>query len=392
MTTRLLVVQTHFIQYFAPLFRELAGRPGIELTVAYATDLGLREGLDVQFGQRVKWDISLGDGYHWVVMPEHPAVESVPTGLHRRNWSVRELVARADAVLLSSFYSATDQIAAWTAWRSHKPLLYRSESTLLPPHGGWLRRAARAVLLPLLYRGVSAGIYIGEQNRRQLLRYGVPDERLYFGPYSVDNDAFIARARELVPQRLALRERLGLRPDLPVILFAGKLMPKKQPLLLLEAFARLQATLPSQLLFMGDGELRPELERWIAEQQTPRVHMTGFLNQSRVGEGYAAADVLVLPSARDETWGLVMNEAMCFGLPVVASDRVGGALDLVREGETGRTFHFDDTDGLVMALRDVLADEGQRQRMGRAARNLIDGYSIRATADGIVSALAATSG
>jgi len=389
MTTRLLVVQTHFIQYFAPLYRELARRPGIDLTVAYATDLGMREGLDRQFGKRVKWDVSLTDGYHWVVMPEHPGVDSVPGGLRRRNWSVRNLVAGADVVLISSFLSVTDQIAAWTAWKRRKPLLYRSESTLLPPLGNWSRRAARAVALPLFYGGVSAAIYIGEQNRRQLRRFGIPEERLHFGPYAVDNDLFISRAGELAPHREVLRAQFGLESELPVVLFVGKLIPKKQPLLLLEAFAHLQATLPSQLLVVGDGELRSRMERRIAEAQIPRVHLAGFLNQSRIGEGYAVADVLVLPSVRDETWGLVMNEAMCFGLPVVASDRVGGALDLVREGETGSTFHFDDVNGLVEAMRRVLPIEERRRLMGEAARRLIDRYSVQASADGIVSALEA---
>lgn len=389
MTTRLLVVQTHFIQYFAPLFRELAKRPGIDLTVAYATDLGAREGFDVQFGQRVKWDVSLTDGYHWVVMPEHPGVQSVPIGLRRRNWSVRKLVTEADAVLLSSFLSVTDQVAAWTAWMKRKPLLYRSESTLLPPHGGLSRRAARAVTLPLFYRGVSAAIYIGDQNRQQLLRYGIPKDRLYFGPYAVDNERFITRARELAPKRDSLQRLLGLEPGLPVILFSGKLIPKKQPLLLLEAFFRLQEGLPSQLLIVGDGELRGELERRVADARIPRVHLTGFLNQARIGEAYAVADLLVLPSGYDETWGLVMNEAMCFGLPVVASDRVGGSSDLVQEGETGSTFQFNNVDGLVEAMRRVLCVEERRRHMGQAARKLIENYSIRATADGIVSALAA---
>jgi glycosyltransferase involved in cell wall biosynthesis len=392
MTTRLLVVQTHFIQYFAPLYRELARRPGIDLTVAYATDLGMREGFDVQFGQRVKWDVSLTDGYHWVVMPEHPGVDSVPGGLRRRNWSVRKLVAGADAVLLSSFLSVTDQVAAWTAWRRRKALLYRSESTLLPPRGGWLREAARTLLLRRLYAGVSAFVYVGEQARVQLRHYGVPEDRLHFGPYAVGNDLFTARARELAPHREALRARFGLEPAMPVILFSGKLIPKKQPLLLLEAFARLQLTLPSQLLIVGDGELRPELERRIAEARIPRVHLAGFFNQSRIGEGYVAADLLVLPSAYDETWGLVMNEAMCFGLPVVASDRVGGAIDLVREGETGATFRFDDVDGLVEAMRRVLAVEDLRRMMGDAARKRVGSYSIQASADGIVTALDAALG
>ncbi len=387
MTTRLLVVQTHFIQYFAPLYRELARRPGIDLTVAYATDLGRREGFDAQFGQRVKWDVPLDEGYRWVVMPEHPGVQTVPSGWRRRNWSVRGLVAEADAVLISSFLSVTEQVAAWTAWRRGIPLLYRSESTLLPPRGGALREAGRALILRKLLRGASAGLYIGTKNREQLEHWGMPPDRLHFSPYSIDDALFTARAAALAAERDRLRASFDLEPGLPVILFAAKLIPKKQPLLLLEAFARLQESLPSQLLLVGDGELRPAVERRVAEARIPRVRLAGFLNQSRMPEAYAAADVLALPSSI-ETWGLVMNEAICFSLPIVASDRVGGAYDLVREGETGAMFRYDDVGELTAALGRVLASEAERRRMGAAARALVDRYSIRASADGISEALA----
>ncbi len=388
---RLLVVATHAIQYFAPLYRELARRPGIELTVAYATDLGLRENFDVQFGRPIRWDVPLADGYHWVVMPEHPGVRSVPGPLGRRNWSVRRLVAEADAVLLSSFLSITDQIAAWTARALGRPILYRSESTLLTTRSR-LRDMTRSLVLPRLFDMVSAAVYIGSQNRAYLRHFGVPDERLHFGPYAVDNDLFMRRARELAPGRTQLQRAFGLEPHLPVVLFSGKLIAKKQPLLLLEAFARLQDALPCQLLLVGDGELRPELERRVAQRRIPRVHPAGFLNQSRIAEAYAAADLLVLPSAFEETWGLVQNEAMCFGLPVVASDKVGGAYDLVREGETGAMFRFDDVVALTDALRRVLASEDRRRRMGAAARDLVGKYSIPASADGIVTAVEAAGG
>jgi glycosyltransferase involved in cell wall biosynthesis len=154
-------------------------------------------------------------------------------------------------------------------------------------------------------------------------------------------------------------------------------------LLLLEAFRRLQAEIPSQLLFVGDGELRCELERRVAEARIPRVRFSGFLNQSEIGRAYSVADFLVLPSA-GETWGLVLNEAMCFGLPVVASDRVGGAYDLVDDGITGFRFQYDDIDSLRIALVRVLRSEADRKRMGKAALERVSRYSIAASANGIV--------
>jgi glycosyltransferase involved in cell wall biosynthesis len=157
----------------------------------------------------------------------------------------------------------------------------------------------------------------------------------------------------------------------------------------LEAFSRLQSSVPSQLLYVGDGHLRGEIERRVTERSIARVHCAGFLNQSQIADGYVAADLLVLPSTL-ETWGLVLNEAMCFGLPVVASDRVGAAYDLVREGETGAMFRFDDITSLVTALRRVLEPVGACRGMGVAARELVSRYSIQASADGIVEAVHAS--
>ena len=218
---RLLIVTTHAIQYFAPLYRELARRPGIDLTVAYSTDLGMRETFDRQFGRNVKWDVPLTEGYRWVVMPEHAGGTSIPGPLQRRNWSVWRLVAEHDAVLLSSFLSVTDQVAVWSAVAHGKPILYRSETPMMTKRTGW-GRALRVAVLPQLFRLISGAIYPGVQARAYLKHYGVPDERLHFGPYAVDNERFVKQAAELLPNQCEIRKSFGLDPSLPVILFCGK--------------------------------------------------------------------------------------------------------------------------------------------------------------------------
>jgi glycosyltransferase involved in cell wall biosynthesis len=170
-----------------------------------------------------------------------------------------------------------------------------------------------------------------------------------------------------------------------VILFAAKLIPKKAPLVLVQAFRRVRERVPCALLIVGDGELRPEVQAAAG----PDVHLAGFLNQSELPDAYAAADVFCLPSVFHETWGLVVNEALNFGLPVVVSDKVGCAADLVRPGWNGEVVPAGDPAPLADALETLVRDERLRREFGERGRELVGEYSIEACADGIEAALRA---
>jgi glycosyltransferase involved in cell wall biosynthesis len=217
----------------------------------------------------------------------------------------------------------------------------------------------------------------------------MPDERMYPAPYCVDNDELQRRADELAPRRTDLRARFGITDAAPVVLFAGKLIDKKQPLLLLEAFARVRRERPCALLIAGDGPLRPAMERRAEELGLSDVHFAGFLNQSDLPHAYAAADVFVLPSKLHETWGLVVNEAMNFSLPVVVSDKVGCGADLVRSGANGFVVAHGEVSDLADAIARLVDDPELRARFGATSRKLIARYSIEACADGIVAACTA---
>jgi glycosyltransferase involved in cell wall biosynthesis len=170
------------------------------------------------------------------------------------------------------------------------------------------------------------------------------------------------------------------------VLFAGKLIDKKQPLRLLDAYARVRRERPCALLIAGDGPLRGEMERRVASASMPDVHFAGFLNQSELPAAYAAADLFVLPSQLHETWGLVVNEAMNFSLPVVVSDKVGCAADLVRTGANGFVIPHDDTAALTSAIARLVDEPELRARFGAVSRAIVDRYSIEAAANGIVAA------
>jgi glycosyltransferase involved in cell wall biosynthesis len=204
-------------------------------------------------------------------------------------------------------------------------------------------------------------------------------------PYAVDNHFFQQAADELLPKRVSLRREYGLPDDAPVFLFCGKLIDVKRPLDVVEAFARIPRENDAFLLFVGDGVLRSRVEARVRSLGLRKVRLLGFRNQREISRFYALSDVLVLPS-EFEPWGLVLNEAMNFGLAVVASNQVGGAVDLVRAGSTGEVFPVGNIEALVMAMEQCMK-EPRRSLAGRASRRAIESWSIEAAAAGIAAAV-----
>ena len=385
---RLAHLVSHPIHYFAPLYRELASRPEVDLTVHFYSDAPLRGAHDAQFAQPVAFDAPLLDGYRYRFAARASQTPARASSM-RPQLDVVRAVARGgyDAVWAHGYAHATTWLALLAAHARGARLLLRDEQTLLHPRA-WHRRIVRSTMLKQLYAR-SYGLYIGEENRRFLRAHGMRDERMFAARYCVDNAYFSARAAELAPRRAEIRASFGIDDDAPVVLFAGKLIDKKQPLRLIEAFASLRANLPCWLLLAGSGPQREACEALVSRLGVTNVRFAGFLDQTRLPEAYAAADVFVLPSKLHETWGLVVNEAMNFGLPVVVSDKVGCAADLVRPGENGAIVPHDDTRALADAIARLVSDGRLRRAYGARSEAIVRTYSIEAAADGIVEACTA---
>jgi len=393
---RLAALVSHPIQYFAPLFRYLAQQPQIDLTVYFCSRLGLEERLDPGFGRVFKWDMPLLDGYHCQFLPNLRG-EGEVNGFFRliNPGIIKELRnGHYDALWIHGYAHATNWLAALAALRYRVPFLVRGESNLLRPRS-WAKSCVKRAVLRWLFQHAAGCLYIGTLNKQYYQHYGVPEQKLFFTPYSVDNDFLQRQWERLKPQRHRIRRRFGFLDERPVILFCGKLIHKKRPDLLLAAYAEIRHRRDCGLLFVGDGELRKHLNHMIRAMAIPDVIFTGFLNQSQITEAYAAADIFVLPSAWDgggaETWGLVVNEAMNFGLAIIVSDRVGCAPDLVSE-DNGLVVPYDSKDDLITALETLVVDENLRSRMGEASLTKIANWGIPQTADGIIQALETISG
>lgn len=233
----------------------------------------------------------------------------------------------------------------------------------------------------------SGALTIGRQNDRFWAYFGIPEERRFFVPFSVRADRFAETADRLRPNRTSLRVSKGL-PAGRLLLYAGRFVEKKNLSALINALSL--ADRPDlRLVLVGDGPLRENLGARAQALAPDQVTFLPFRSQSELAEIYAAVDGLILPSFTDG-WGLVVNEAMVAGLPVLVSANCGCAPDLVHPGENGFLFDPDRIDsmaGALMAFAD-LSDSDVR-RYGQASRDIIKDWSYDAAVAGVRQALEA---
>jgi glycosyltransferase involved in cell wall biosynthesis len=348
---RLAFVTSHPIQYYAPLFRELAQR--LDLVVFFAHRATASDQAKAGFGLGFDWDVDLLSGYAHEFLPNvsnRPALDRF-SGCDTPEIGERIRKGGFDVVLVQGWYLKCFLQAAFAAKRQGVPLIVRGDSHLDTPRSV-LKRAAKSAVYPAFLRLFDAALHVGVRSLSYWGRYGYPASRLFFSPHCVDAAWFAARAT--APARAELRARLGIGLEAKVALFAGKLVPFKRPMDLISAAVLLRtAGRGLSILVAGAGPLEHEMSAAAGAAGVP-LHMLGFCNQTMMPKVYAAADVLVLPSDGRETWGLVANEALACGRPIVLSDAVGSAPDLAADGLAGCVFPVGNVGGLADATAKVL--------------------------------------
>jgi glycosyltransferase involved in cell wall biosynthesis len=377
----LAIVATHPIQYQVPFFRYL-NENGVPVKVFFLSDRGVATTFDPGFGIRFAWDVPLLEGFPYEFIPNLRS-EGKPEGMFGLvNPSVVRRLDRTrfSAILVHGYRNLSMLMAIFGGRFRRLPLLYRSDSISLGAAPARSRRAMGRVLTRL----VSGFLTTGSWNDEFYDQIGVPPAKRFLVPHAVDNDRF--RAMAAATGQSDARERLGVKPNEVVVLYAGKFIPEKQVELLIDTFAEVDHP-GAHLVLVGDGPLRSSLEER-SRSLNSRVTFTGFMNQSEIGVAYSAADVLVLPS-RNEAWGLVVNEVMNFGVPALVSDRVGCAPDLVIEGKTGAVFDHRHRESLTEKLRFLVSDRSRLHEMGGAASEHIKGWDFAAGVTGVRASLSA---
>jgi len=388
---RLAILSTHPIQYHSGWFRGLAAHPDLQVHVYYCHRATPQEQASAGFGVVFDWDVPLLTGY------PHSFLQNIarPAGHGRFAGFVTPEIGKIirelhyDAVLVNGWHYKSAWQAIWAAWRAGIKVLVRGDSHL---HG---RRSAPKRLLKLVaYRRFiprfDACLAVGQWSREYFLHYGASPERIFLVPHIVDFDRLEFGGELAQANRRRFREALSLDENAITFAFCGKFMHKKRPMDFVRAVERASkqgATL--QGLMVGDGPLRSVCEGFVRANGVP-IRFSGFLNQSKIWEAYLASDALVLPS--EETWGVVVNEAMACGRPCIVSDHVGCGPDLIRPGTTGETYPLGDVEMLTAIMKDFATDPVRLAGMGQWAKLMAEKYSVQAAVDGVLQSLAVTVG
>ncbi len=374
MIPKVVIVTEIIAPYRIPVFNALAQRPEVDLHVVFLSenDPTLRQ-----------WRVYKDEiKFHYDVLPSWRRRLGGYNVLLNRG--MRAALSRiAPDVILCGGYN---YLASWSAacWARHHrvPLLLWSESTAFD------RRHQYSVvefMKARFLRLCTEFVVPGTSSLNYLKELSIGEQRIFTARNAVDTSLFskLAEASRQDESRVRARHHL---PD-RYFLYVGRLVKAKGVFDLLDAYAELKSEIRSKvgLVFVGDGPEHEELMKR-ASPISGTIQFLGFAHREELPEIYALAEGLIFPTHSDP-WGLVVNEAMACGSPVVITTVAGCALDLVQNDWNGFVIPPRDASQLALAMENLASDPARRREMGRRGRERIEAYSPAAWADGIVNAV-----
>jgi glycosyltransferase involved in cell wall biosynthesis len=382
---RIAFVVSHPIQYLAPLYQKLAGRDDVEVKVFFTWHAGQHAVDDRGFDRPIAWDIPLTDGYDFELVANIASDPGTHKFLGLRNPMLLDRVM--------SWQPDVVHINGW-AWLSHLqllhalnrrgvPTLFFGDSHLLHAKTSGPRWWVKSAVLRQVYSWPTACLFTGSANRAYFETFGVPPERLYPSPHSIDVSRFSDPAARWEEEAARWRSELGIGTEQKVLLFAGKFDANKRPAQLMRTVAKLHDG-EIVLVLVGAGELQAEIAA-IAASDPARFRVLPFQNQSRMPIVYRLGDIFIMPSSA-ETWGIAVNEAFACGRPVVVSDGVGCAADVV-DITCGRIFRRNDWSALGKVIEELKQNGDVLSAMGRAAATRGWVFDIAATETALLAAV-----
>jgi glycosyltransferase involved in cell wall biosynthesis len=357
---KLTIVAPTPFYYHVPLYQRLNQSPGIDLTVFFCSKEALR-GVDIKKMYNTKGRIvgkeTLLEGYNHKFLRNYslnPSYMRWPFGLINLGiWSeIRR--GKYDMVILQSWSNITWWLAFVACLISKTPVFFMTDANILsnPSKAAWRRLAKKILLGKLLFKEASGFLTAGEANEQFYKYYGVSQDKMVRLHFSWGYEWLLEVARGDGSLRGAIRRAYGIQENDFVILSVARLSKEKAPLDLLNAYSRVSFK-NKKLFFVGDGPMRGELERGIKTLDRKNIFITGFQDREKIPNFYLMADLFVL-SSKDETWGIVINEAMCFGLPIIASSGVAAAVELIRNGYNGFIYEVGDIGQLSRRIEQII--------------------------------------
>lgn len=417
---KLAIVITHPVQYYVPVFQLLAKQCLLKVFYTWGKE-GISKKYDPGFRKVIGWDLSLLEGYDYELLQN----TSKSPGSHHGKGIINPHIItkitdfKPHAILIYG-YSYHSHFKVMRHFKGKTPIWFRGDSTLLDRESP-LKSLLKKHYLKWVYSHIDKAFYVGTNNKAYFKKYGLKENQLVFAPHAIDNERF---AEDRKKEALELRENLRVGKDEILILFAGKLEPKKNPALLLEAFIELIKEKPFNpsvisdeceksiseisppanwrnvemmvskevhLLFVGNGVLEESLKLKVKSSALNNIHFMDFQNQTQIPVMYQASDIFCLPSqGPGETWGLAINEAMATGKAIITSDKVGCAVDLIKNEVNGYIFPSNDINVLKEKIASLIHQPSLIKSFGQQSQKIIQHWSFKQQVEQLISALKET--
>ena len=299
---------------------------------------------------------------------------------------------RYDGIFVHGHFATTNLLAFITSKLTGTQVLLRAISSNF--YDSNVKRSkfillAKNIYLKILYKYfINSFLSIGSRNRDFFNSYGVPEKKIFHCPYAVDNDFFTNNSKIFFKDRENLRKEYGVKNSETIILFASKLIPKKEPFHLLKSYKMINHIKKKHLFIVGDGGLRQGMEEYVKSEKLKNVHFFGFQNQINMVKFYSISDVFVrtdIPQTGD--WGATVNESLACSLPVIATNAISSQADLVKEGENGHTVEVGDVEKLALLLKNIIENPEILLKMRENCLSVVAENSYEKDVEGILQAL-----
>lgn len=387
MKNKLAIYAIHPIIYQTPIFRVLSERCNeIESTILFGDDLSLKKVYFKQIDTIYKPDFPLLlDGFKYKFL-KNWAVDSKSGFLSRINLGIfKELFKNNfNVILIHGYESLTAWLALFAAKLTNTKIIWRGEAVLRRvENDNSFKQIIKRIFLNRFFKSCDAVMYSCTGNKEYLEFYGVEKDKLFLIPCAVNNNFFQkenTKYNENIPR---LKSELGiLKKDL-VILFSARFTPRKRPMDLLKAINNIDNT-NITVLFVGNGPERQNMEKYVGDNNIKAV-FTGFINQSQISKYYSIADINIVISDYDPS-PKAMNEAMNFKLPIIVTEVVGTAYDLVKNNQNGFIIKVGDIKLLSEKISFLNQNRGIIKRMGEKSFEIVQKWNYEEDVKGIKNA------
>ena len=359
--------------YRIPLFEGLSNHPSIDLSVYFCA----------KTHKERKWDILGSDRYNYEIL-SGVTLDFAGIIYHINPSIISRLIGKKyDIVIIGGSTDFTTQAAFITSKLLKTPTILWSEGIESA------QSFVGKVISPLtkyIVRNVDAVIVPGTMSRGFHIKIGTSPEKIFIAPNIVDNKMFILKSSKFKKEKERFKQELNIQNE-KIILFVGRLVKGKGVEYLIKAYKKLKDEYDDIcVVIIGDGVLKNKLEEICIKEHIKDVRFTGWLEEQKIIY-YSISDLFVLPTLVD-VWGLVINEAMCCGLPVISTKAAGCAVDMIIPGENGFIVDTANVDQLYLAMKEIILNEELARKMGGRSLEIIESrYSLDKIVNGFVSAI-----